>query len=1002
MTSAADDLCDQWTSLQDADVTLSSIQDILAAIQDDLWVAAASADRLLDDVDTQRALLELGLQRTKPAIERASNVYSPHDNDDDTSPPLPPAADTPDETLVSYFRDEPADAQVCSIRTVLLSRMDRLNSFVEMQQENAGFDELERQVDAEWEDDPWEDAPDEDTVDKATTPTREPPFPLSTFLSAELLTSASYLASRLLFSPLRVLRQRHGFHLWPSRLSIIESIPEHTNPTEYRDFLPDYDATNETERRIAAEHWRPDPDWSELPQVLASLKASEVVELGGILTLRTPGSPQFLTASDLTSWYKQRVDKVLTSTGMTDIALGLVQHGAGQGVPDLDELGEELSLFSRLIYDAASLDEEIEDEDWTLDRWRTMQPREVVRAYLRYSTPESVVTDIRKLVMPYLFVLETRAERAGQPDTTLSTRLIYDYILTVPLDFAASIFESSKPILPPAQRLVRDDEDMARLALACLYGSDALDQWSTMSRIFECLPAWDNSPTDDLADEADTTVASLGSFVTPTTARPRVTPSDLLIFFQPLPATSLSRALDILDVHLESGEILSRWDVAAPLRWFLQSANNEAEQRARATRMARRTGRPISELDNQGDWEWLLEDILKLSGTNDIGLKSAFGLLSRTEVIRIFFGGLLSSGKFDIAKNMLHSRTNPLALDDRIIEDICLAAAREFYDNASTGNYRFGEMKLAYDCLTVAPQSENVLREQEFIEATSRITSFNVMTRSGVLISPLEIRLTKDRLSLVSRVLSSNSDAYKYTEVILDLVHKLGFRDDPAAKVKALAMIADTALQAEDFARAYETSETMVNAVVELRASAVGMDDPQVREAAEVCWVACFQLGRQPEFPDVPKKLALLGRALEFCPADKLVDILAAWRRLDAEDIDARRARLAKRRSGAQRKPAAGAGEILPSSLASRFQKLHMPTSPLSRAPDSAAFANTFSRVAATFPFGSGASLGSNDNDGRSRSRERAWPALDHEVSAQASRVLQKGIGWLIGADDEA
>lgn len=30
-------------------------------------------------------------------------------------------------------------------------------------------------------------------------------------------------------------------------------------------------------------------------------------------------------------------------------------------------------------------------------------------------------------------------------------------------------------------------------------------------------------------------------------------------------------------------------------------------------------------------------------------------------------------------------------------QDICLTCSREFYDNASSGNYRFGDMKLAYD-----------------------------------------------------------------------------------------------------------------------------------------------------------------------------------------------------------------------------------------------------------------------------------------------------------------
>lgn len=183
--------------------------------------------------------------------------------------------------------------------------------------------------------------------------------------------------------------------------------------------------------------------------------------------------------------------------------------------------------------------------------------------------------------------------------------------------------------------------------------------------------------------------------------------------------------------------------------------------------------------------------------------------------------------------------------------------------------------------LDVPQPTERILLEKEFIEATSRISSFNVTSRPGIPISPIEIRLTKDRLSLISGVLSSNNDAYKHTEVILDLVHKLGFRDDVTAEVKTLAMLADTALQAEDFVRAYELSERMVDAVVDLRLSSTASScNPKVAEASEVCWVACYQLGRQSEFSDIEKKLSLLGRAAELCAPEKLHDVLTTWRRL--------------------------------------------------------------------------------------------------------------------------
>ena len=52
---------------------------------------------------------------------------------------------------------------------------------------------------------------------------------------------------------------------------------------------------------------------------------------------------------------------------------------------------------------------------------------------------------------------------------------------------------------------------------------------------------------------------------------------------------------------------------------------------------------------------------------------------------------------FDIAKKLLQSSSVELSLDHQVIEDICLTCSQEFYDNASSGNYHFGDMKLAYD-----------------------------------------------------------------------------------------------------------------------------------------------------------------------------------------------------------------------------------------------------------------------------------------------------------------
>ena len=302
--------------------------------------------------------------------------------------------------------------------------------------------------------------------------------------------------------------------------------------------------------------------------------------------------------------------------------------------------------------------------------------------------------------------------------------------------------------------------------------------------------------------------------------------------------------------------------------------------------------------------------------------------------------------------------------------------------------------------MSVPQQSHAIQREKEFIEATSRISSFNVMSKPGVPLSPIEIRLAKDKLSIISRVLSGNDNAYKHAEVILELVRKLGYRDDTLAEVKTLTMISDTALQMEDFEVAFQAIDRMVETVLRYRSSVpMSLEEPKVTEAIEVCWVACFQLGRHPGADDIGKRMALLGRALELCPPDKIADILTSWRNVEDENIERRRnsedrdRRFTSSREG-HRKARQPRGRT--ATLASKLHGLSSPA--LRSAPDAAAMASqAFSRVAASLPF-SLAGRDRSSSHSRDSSRRRAGSP---DVQSQARHALSRGIGWLIGADED-
>lgn len=344
--------------------------------------------------------------------------------------------------------------------------------------------------------------------------------------------------------------------------------------------------------------------------------------------------------------------------------------------------------------------------------------------------------------------------------------------------------------------------------------------------------------------------------------------------------------------------------------------------------------------------------------------------------------------------------------------------------------------------LVVSPPTTRIARERAFIEATSKISSFHITSPSGNLLTPLEIRLTKDRLTLIARILSSTDDAYKHTDVMLDIVEKLGYTKDDAhlegaagsyesAEVKVLAMLADAALQAEDFGRAVSTCERMVEGARKLRLKYPphampphydASQDPlraSVEQAIEVCWHSCFQLGRQSEFKDTHAKLRLLGFALELCPTTNTLNVLGVWRRIEAEDIEVRKQAVEKRKAKQESQPNTRRRGVSPPQAhnghvnggtshgtegRSRPVSLAMAFSP---GQDIAT--NVLGRVsgfAASLPFSvssvSGRARSSFDSDRPQTPQIPGSPTLlpsAPEVADTARRAFSRGVGWLIGDD---
>ena len=473
---------------------------------------------------------------------------------------------------------------------------------------------------------------------------------LPEFLDTSVLDSATRLAAEGQFFGLARLFVRHAESLSPRILFVLDHIPPFANVSDYINLLPKLDIGQGSEYAIPGKPWRMIPDWSEHPTITAFADVHS--------DLLPPAS-----AEEIAMWYQKRVDSLDTFTGQVDSALELLQYGASHGVSGLDARGEELSLLSKLVYDRGATvgNEEVllvadDLQAWNLRRWQSSSADQIIKAYLGQSTVATIPSDIRRLVLPYLYVLESQLEREGHADASLHDRLLFDWVLDIAssrLDIVAAVFEASKPNTSHGQRLIKSDEQLAKLAISCVYAHTGVSSWSAMSTIFECLPAFEDG---DLSSESQQNLVNIVSTSSSTSS---LTAKLIYASLQMFSISAVSRALDSFDLHLEAAEVFSRWSSPMPLRFFAILASDENLQRSWAHRLAKTSPAAVNSNQNSGsaklgqdfeyedEWLSLLDDLCRLAGKDiykDNEAKPAFANLTTKEVTKIFLGGLLSSG----------------------------------------------------------------------------------------------------------------------------------------------------------------------------------------------------------------------------------------------------------------------------------------------------------------------------------------------------------------------
>uniref|UniRef100_A0A3Q1FX53 NBAS subunit of NRZ tethering complex n=1 Tax=Acanthochromis polyacanthus TaxID=80966 RepID=A0A3Q1FX53_9TELE len=799
----------QWRK---STVSIASIQDYLSKIRKRSWVLHECVERVPENVDAAKELLQYGLKGTDLEAliaignqEDGGRFILPGDVDLDDLPYEDLLSD--DEELemkekekkkrrrqelldkIDFSRLTLEQKELCRSRLKLLSYLDRLATYEEIL---GGPHAAEQKYDAEF---------------------------FKKFRSQNIVLSARNYARESNVQALDILFTYHGAELLQHRLAVLYNFPETTSPHEYTVLLPE--ACLDERGELALIPWdeqrHRELDWCEAEDCRAVLEQN-LFDDDTFLYEEAPELLRFRTSSPsielLTDWYQSRAQDIDSCSRQVDCALSLVRLGKERDIPDLERLCDDLVTMETLVYETSC------ELSLTLKDLQQLSNIDKLRLLMKNSSPERFIKDCFQWMVPFLHRCERQKEGAAES-------LLRDYLvgsartdLTLPL----IIFQHSKPDCQ--QKIIADPDQLMSAALDCIYSCERDDQLSLCYDVLECLPQRGYGPESDVT-------------------------------------ASLHDRVDKLEKHLSVSEVLEKHGLQKPISYVQTSQTSEEEAHQLMVKLCRHTGRknpPVSE----SVWRGLLQDLLDMQ-------QNVYSCLKPEACHQVFVQSLLCSSRLEnvrLAGQLMHcskvSQDVPVSLSFRgkgyalkVSYDssvqLVLDAAREYF-NSSTA-LTDSCMDLARTCLQLITDCPPAIQEElDLISALSQLHDFSVN------ILPLQVRLQSDRLSLIEECISSCSSAYRQSTTLLGLAALLRVAGDDEAtrRGRVLTLLAEQALQNLDFKASYIHCQ-------DLMAAGYGP-----------AWDVCSLLGQCDGYGDLEARQQLLAFSLTHCPPDNIHSLLAA------------------------------------------------------------------------------------------------------------------------------
>uniref|UniRef100_A0A674I906 NBAS subunit of NRZ tethering complex n=1 Tax=Terrapene triunguis TaxID=2587831 RepID=A0A674I906_9SAUR len=441
----------QWRK---STVNIASIQDYLSKIKKRSWVLHECLERVPENVDAAKELLQYGLKGTDLEAliaigkgEDGGRFILPGDVDIDEVPYeefLSPDEEAENrkerearkhqELLLSvnFSKLTLEQKELCRSRLKLLSYLDRLATYEEIL---GGPHAAEQRYDAEF---------------------------FKKFRNQNIVLSARTYARESNVRALEILFTYHGSDLLPHRLASLSNFPETTSPH-------DIFSISVTGLMIF------EPVLQDEDEFLYEAQPE-------LLKYRTTK----LSIDLVSDWYWNRAQEIENYAMQVDCALSLVRLGMERNIPGLQVLCDNLVTLEMLIYETGC------DLTLTLKDLQEMKDSEKLRLLMMNSSDERYVKNVYQWMVPFL-------HRCENQSPGLANTLFREYLVSLAkedLKFPLKIFQNSKPDCQ--QKIIPDQDRLMSMALECIYSCDRDDQLSLCYDILECLPQRGYGPETDI------------------------------------------------------------------------------------------------------------------------------------------------------------------------------------------------------------------------------------------------------------------------------------------------------------------------------------------------------------------------------------------------------------------------------------------------------------------------------------------------------------------------